>query len=295
MEELFTPFDATNQNVVFESDDASLATVTDGGFMTAISEGTVKITVTSEEGGFSDSKIMQILTPSSEFNWALEKPIEGTSFPDGNNVPSNLVDDDSVTRWSVSDFPQSATVDLLGDIEITQIEVTCHEDRAYQFIIEGASDFDGPYTTIVDRSNNRLPGTPVTPIINSVDGVEARFVRITVLGADVYTGPWVSLTELKVFGEGEETYSDSPIVLLSIEDVATKSVRLSPNPTTSVVRIEGSDEYDTVTIYDLSGREVIQREINGLGSFDISELQSGTYLVKLEGSNGPYISKLIKL
>jgi len=48
LEALFTPVDATNQNVVFNSDDASIATVTEDGFLNAISEGIVNVTVTTE-------------------------------------------------------------------------------------------------------------------------------------------------------------------------------------------------------------------------------------------------------
>ncbi len=287
LEAFVFPADAINQKVVFESEDSSIATVTEDGLLTAISEGIVSVTVTTAEGGFMDSKMIHILTPSTEFNWALWQPIIGTDAPDGSNVESNLVDDNTNTRWSVEEFPQSATVDLEGDITITQIEVTCYEDRAYQFIIEGAQNKNGPYTTIVDRSNNTIPGTATIPIINSVDSLENRFVRITVLGADVYTGPWVSLTELRVFGEGERLYTN-------VNEIAHDKVLLSPNPATSIVIIEGGEEYHTVSVYDQSGRRVIQRPLNNTGTLDISELQSGIYIVKLEGNDEPHVSKLVK-
>ena len=287
MEAIVLPANATNQNFTFESDDTSVATVSESGLVTGISEGEATITVTTEEGEFTDAVVIKILAPSSEFNWALLQPILGTGTPDGSNVVANLVDDDTGSRWSVEEFPQSATVDLLGDIKITQTEVTCYEDRAYQFIIEGASDIDGPYTTIVDRSNNTTPGTANTPIINCIDSLEARFVRITVLGADVYTGSWVSLTELRVFGEGERTYSN-------VNEVAIETVLISPNPATSVVTIDGAGEYDYVSVYDQSGRKVIQRKINRLETLDISDLKSGIYLVKLIGDDKSHVCKLIK-
>ena len=198
LEALVSPVSATNQNVVFNSDDTSIATVSSTGLLTAISEGIVSVTVTSDEGGFVDSKMIQILNPSTEFNWALGQPTLGTGTPDGSNVEANLVDDSTGTRWSVQEFPQSVTVDLEGDIEITRTEVTCYEDRAYEFIIEGAANLEGPYTTIVDRSMNRLQGTPATPIINTVESLEFRFVRITVLGAAVYDGAWASGLRLEL-------------------------------------------------------------------------------------------------
>jgi len=288
MDASVSPATATNQNVVFVSEDTSIATISESGVVTAVSEGEVTITVTTEEGGFLDSKVIQILTPSSDFNFALRQNVDGTGTPDGPNVEANLVDGSTGTRWSVNGFPQSAIVDLLESVAITQTEVTCYENRAYQFIIEGAQALDGPYTTIVDRSINNMRGTRETPIINSVDNVEARFVRITVTGADVYEGPWVSLTELRVFGEGDRT--------TSVNEVTYNEVLLSPNPAKNIVTIEGSEEYKSVSVFDQAGRLVIQRKIkNNLEILDISELQSGIYIVKFEGDGKPNVSRLIKL
>lgn len=287
-----SPTNATNPELVFETDDPSIATVTDDGLLTAISEGVVTLTVTTDEGGFVDSKMIQVLTPSTDFNWALWQPIEGTGTPDGNNTEAKLVDSTTSTRWAVSEFPQSATVDLEGDILITQTEVTSYEDRAYQFIIEGSLTEDGPYTTIIDRSDNRIPGTAIAPIINTVDRVEARFVRITVTGADVYTGPWVSLTELRVFGEGERTYKKEEE---EEEEVEITELIISPNPATSgEVTIKAPEGYDTVSLFNTSGEKVIEAEIiDQEVTLDISAIAGGLYLVKIEGSDEPQVAKLI--
>ena len=281
------PANATNQNFTFDVDDSSIATVDESGLVTGIAEGQTTVIATTQEGAFTNSVVINVLAPSSKFNWALFQPITGTGIPDGSNVEENLVDDNTDTRWSVEEFPQSATVDLLGDIKITQTEVTCYQDRAYQFTIEGASDLNGPYTMLVDRTNNATPGKATIPIINTVDSIEATFIRVTVLSADVYTGPWVSLTELRVFGEGERIYSD-------VDDVPLNKVVLSPNPANSIVTIEGAEDYKTVSVYDQSGRRVMQANIDNLKTLDVSSLQAGIYVIKFEGDDIPYVSKLIK-
>ena len=288
MEALVFPSDAINQNMVFSSEDTSIATISDDGFLTGITEGEVMITVTTEEGAFVDSKLVKVLTPSTDFNWALGQPVSGTGTPDGPNVPSNIVDDNTGTRWSVEVFPHSATIDLEGDITITQTEVTCYQDRAYQFIIEGAQEREGPYTTIVDRTVNRMNGTPDTPIINDIDSLTFSFVRVTVMGADVYTGLWVSLTEVRIFGEGERIVSNENV---PEED---NRVQLSPNPATSIVTIGGTEEYNTVTVYDQSGRRVIQRNMNNSRTLDVSKLGSGIYFVTLESDDQRHVAKLVK-
>ena len=227
-----------------------------------------------------------VLPPSTDFNFALNQSAIGTGTADGSNVVSNLVDGDVESRWSVEIFPHSVTVDLLEEVRITQTELVCFQDRAYQFIIEGALDLEGPYTTIVDRTRNRMAGTELTPIINSIDSLAYRFVRITVMGADVYTGPWTSLTELRIFGEGNR--------LTSVEDENDANVRLSPNPASSIVTIEGAEEYNTITVYDQSGRRVMEQSINNTSTLDISQLRSGIYLVKFEGDDKRHLTKLVK-
>ncbi len=288
LDAVVSPANASNQNVVFVSGDPSIATVDENGLLTGIAEGIVTVTVTTEEGAYIDSEEVYVVFPSTKFNLAVNQPIVGTGTADGANIPTNLVDDNTGTRWSVQNFPQSATIDLEDDdIRITQIEVTCYENRAYQFIIEGALTEEGPYTTIVDRSNNKTPGSPTTPIIDILDSIEARFVRVTVSGADIYAGQWVSLTELRVFGVGERN-------TVSVTDLSDQPIRLTPNPATSIVTISGAEEYNTLFVYDQTGRVVIHRKINNLTSLNVSALPAGMYFIKLEGDDKPQVSRLIK-
>ena len=280
------PATATNQNFTFESDDTSIATVNQSGLVSGISSGQVTVTVTTEEGGFTDAIVVNVLDPSNGFNWALFRPVVGTGTPDGSNVVENLVDDNTGTRWSVQTFPQSATVDLGQIIRINATEVTCYQDRAYQFTIAGSENENGPFLTFVNRSNNSSPGTPATPILNAVDNHEARYVRLTVTGADLYTGPWVSLTELRVFGVEAGT--------TSVEALSQEKVQLNPNPATSIVTMTGAEEYHTISVFDQTGKMVIQRKTNDSGTLDVSELSSGVYMIKLEGNSAPFVGRMIK-
>ena len=281
------PADATNQNLVYESSDTGIATVSEDGELTAVGQGDVTITVTSAEGGHVDSKVIEVLALSTEFNWSLDQLAVGTGTPDGENVEANLVDDDTDTRWSVREFPQSATIDLGEMVPITQTEIVCFEDRAYQFIIEAAENEEGPFTTIVDRTDNIIPGTPEAPIVNSVDNFEARYVRITVMSAAVYTGPWISLTEVRIFGVGER-------LATNVNDVFDINVQLIPNPASSSVIIEGAEEYNTVSVYDQLGRRVILEDIRNIRTLDVSGLESGVYVVKLEGDDKEHVCRLVR-
>ena len=282
------PADATNKSVSYVSDDPSIATVTSDGLVTGVSIGAATVTATTEDGNYTASTVINVVSPSAEFNWALFQEVVGTGTPDGSNTVDRLVDGDTGTRWSVQTFPQSATVDLNADITITQTEVACYQDRAYQFIIEGSLNENGPFTTIVDRSRNTTPGTSILPITDVVDSVEARFVRITVTGADVYTGPWVSLTELRVFGEGERASSVRNTTF-------DNDVVIYPNPATSIVTLEAETNFSIVSVYDQAGRVVITQNLDSSGRFDVSQLPAGMYIVKLEGDDKFHVSKLRKI
>ena len=64
--------------------------------------------------------------------------------------------------------------------------------------------------------------------------------------------------------------------------------------TTSFVSIEAGEKYDSVSIYDISGKMLIQSEIRQELTLDLSALPAGLYMVKLEGDAQPRVTKLIK-
>ncbi len=75
---IVSPVNATNQNVNWESDDITVATVNTEGFVTAIAEGIATVSATTEDGGFKDECIItvsdptgldQIMNNESEFAW----------------------------------------------------------------------------------------------------------------------------------------------------------------------------------------------------------------------------------
>jgi uncharacterized protein YjdB len=58
---IFEPANTTNQNLTWTSSDESIAIVDENGVVTAVGEGKVTITATSEDGGFTASKEINIL------------------------------------------------------------------------------------------------------------------------------------------------------------------------------------------------------------------------------------------
>lgn len=91
-----------------------------------------------------------------------------------------------------------------------------------------------------------------------------------------------SLMMRPVFGE---LYDASGIH----ESTAANHFSLYPNPTNSMVTIAGlTDEQKncSVSVMDISGREVIAQQLNADGTMDVSSLSPGVYIVQLRNKQG---------
>lgn len=221
------PVSATNIGVSYSSSNSAIASIDANGLVTAISEGSTTITVTSDEGGFTDSSVIHVNEAATTPNLALNKTITATGTPDGGNVATNLVDGLTSTRWSVSGFPQTATIDLGQIYTLERTELVAYTDRDYQYTISVSTTESGPFTQIVDRSANSSPASELNPNVDIFSAIEGQFVKIIVTDAKTYTGDWVSLLEFRVFGESppvNENDKDSDGIL-NEDDKCPNTVR----------------------------------------------------------------------
>lgn len=204
-----SPVSASNIGVTYSSSNPSVATVHNlSGLVTAVSIGKATITVTTEEGGFTDVCEITVVAPSEGNNLALNKPVSSTGIHDGTYVVENLVDGSTATKWSVSGFPQTALIDLGAEYTLKRSELVCHNDRDYQFTVSISKTEDGNYTQVVDRSNNSTSGSISNPIINDFNYDKGRYVKLTVTGAATYDGSWMSLSEFRIFGTSSSGNTD---------------------------------------------------------------------------------------
>lgn len=281
-----SPSGAANSSVSFTSSDTSVVTVSESGLVRGKSVGEATVTVTTDQGDYTATSFIRVVPPAIGLNLALNKTSEGTGTHDGENEVANLVDGQADTRWSVSGYPQFAMIDLGAVYTLSRTEVVCYKDRAYQYTISVAKSEDGAYTEIVDRSENTTISMNSNPLVDLFSGIEGRFVKIEVTGADVYKGSWVSLAELRVFGEQTAGYTK---ILKERNEV-----NLWPNPVIDKLRVNAAVEFKTIEIYNMKGVLVTKQSLSSRNSIDVSSLSSGIYVARITGDRGTKRIRFIK-
>lgn len=83
----------------------------------------------------------------------------------------------------------------------------------------------------------------------------------------------------------------------SLNEVAQEQIALYPNPGTKEIVLSSSLEIETIRIVSIQGKEVLKQESHSsIETIDVTSLNSGTYLVFVEFSNGNRgLKKWIKL
>lgn len=278
------PNTATNTGVSYSSSNSGIVSVDSEGYLTAHASGSAVITVTTDEGMFTGTCNVNVIESAIGVNIALNKQVIGSGTHDGSHEVDNLVDGSSDTRWSVSGFPQVATLDLGGVYMFDRTELVTYKGRDYQFTVSVGNDEDGPFTQIVDRSNSTTPGDENNPIVDVFTPVEGRFVKITATGAATYDGEWLSLMELRVFS----------VSGLSVQNrYESERSYLWPNPASSIVHIKDYLKFEKMELYDSLGKLVLKQNIQS-ETIDISSLKTGIYRCRLSSQTNSISKILVK-
>jgi hypothetical protein len=104
--------------------------------------------------------------------------------------------------------------------------------------------------------------------------------------------------EMLVWEEGKKDQAIKIRYLIN-QATSTKSfdrstVKVYPNPTEGLFRVDGVQDVRQVMIYNIVGEEIMTFNVTPERSYDISHLNSGIYLVKLIRDNGK-TAKTIRL
>lgn len=91
-------------------------------------------------------------------------------------------------------------------------------------------------------------------------------------------------------------YFYSEVDLLGLDEGGTEMVRLYPNPVGDQLHVdlpEGSS-VATMSLYEITGRQVLRRQLNAGGSLSLSTLPTGVYLYRLSVDGKIQSGKLLK-
>jgi len=149
-----------------------------------------------------------------------------------------------------------------------------------------------------------------TPEVSiSADALTIKYgesVLLTASGADTYL--WdngVTNSQLRVYPTTTTTYtvigsngactSESSITItvtgsVSIAETEVLPISIYPNPTNGNITVEGLEQ-GSVSLFDMTGRCMIQRTVNGCTiNLDLSTLPQGIYILR----NGSQVKKVVK-
>ncbi|WP_242203556.1 Ig-like domain-containing protein [Aestuariivivens insulae] len=208
-----------------------------------------------------------------------------------NHHASMAVDNDINTYWESKFYPQWIELDFGSDKSIRSSELVCLNDRAYQFTIEAKPD-GGSYSTIVDRSNNTTPGTVAAPIADTFS-TTARYVKLTITGASGYSGPWIDITEFRIFGTDISASKSSSSKKNTQNLALDASIKIFPNPTRDYLKVRFDDNQfgndAKYSIYNLQGQIMTSNLLSTKNKinentiqFNVTNLATGMYFLSIK-------------
>ena len=96
----------------------------------------------------------------------------------------------------------------------------------------------------------------------------------------------------KVWYDNLYAYKGTP---LGINEVNSFSVVTYPNPVENTLNVSAGISVDSVSIFDITGREVLRATPNATAfSLDVADLNKGLYLVSLKAGDQEMTTKLVK-
>jgi len=231
---------------------------------------------------------------------ALDKPASAQSAI---YSPSKANDDDKLTYWAATPYPQWWKVDLENVYDITGIVLRNHVDggRYYQYTIEASTD-DITYTPVVTKDNT-------SPAVDEGDSyvvsVTARYLRVTTTYNSANQAVFIS--DFRVYGTLSNELKSSTSLLPEahsegINNIHDAEIELNvfPNPfiETFIIEVNSSNADDfNISVIDINGRLVYaEHELpcNERNEFNL-KVKKGLYIVRINVNERVFCKRIIKL
>lgn len=199
----------------------------------------------------------------------------------------------STTSFSTLQNPGSICYNTPGTYPVT-------------LIVENASGTDTLTVSTITVNAN-----PAAPIITAsgdtlsaplgFSSYEWSLNNFTIPGADsvIYVAASNGSYTVSVTDSNGCTASSAPFVLnTSIDEQGNNYISIYPNPTAEILSIESSQMINRISIYEITGREVLQKNLINPSkkiSLNISEISAGLYLLNwYDKNNESHFIKFLK-
>jgi hypothetical protein len=190
------------------------------------------------------------------------------SFPGSNAVDGNIISDAS--RWV------SRSGGVPAYIEIAFNDFYLIDELVFYCGLNG--EYGSPITNFkfqywdVNKWVDAISETSNTAASyrKTFTEVKTDKVRLQINGS---TGNMVRLFEIEVYGKEFNTLSTPEFN--SFEN----QFKIYPNPTTNLLFVEGNKDIESIVVFDLNARKLINNQDSD--TIDVSQLPAGTYIIKV--------------
>jgi hypothetical protein len=129
-------------------------------------------------------------------------------------------------------------------------------------------------------------------IVNTWKNVDLTFLKETVYSISFN----FESSDIGLYGINTPTYFAIDNLVISkstgLTETTLSNVSVYPNPIQNELTISG--ENGLIELFDISGKLLISQEHTYFSVLNVSELKSGSYVLKLTNENGSLIQKLVK-
>ena len=214
--------------------------------------------------------------------------LTGTVIPDSANVTGIVIQFNGTAQIS----PRSA-----DDVEVLVPYVPSDDATLTALAVDGTpvAGFTPAQLSYFVTLPAGYTGTPDVTYTKGNENAEVTVTGPTDLSGDA-AARTATLEVVAEDGISMKTYTIEFTIEVSARDAWLNKVKVYPVPAGNTLHLENASEIRTVTMIDITGKAVQKMNLTGAGhvTLDISSLDSGVYMLRMENMNATKVIRIVK-